>query len=200
MTTKEAQKIIANIYNYFEEQGAGYKTWGKVDIVQIAVKTSGNEYVYSKENVSLANISIADIISGNDKNTLFGKVFNKRKNIEVILITNQTYASQVKEEIPPILDDQAQLLGVTVRVAKNNEAIINALKSRYAAVLPNGNSICIGNNLEDTYVAAQLLEKTSKAFLEAKFLGGAKSINKIEAWLMQQFYQLKYSKEAKKNK
>ncbi|MEZ5054700.1 MAG: hypothetical protein R2807_08095, partial [Chitinophagales bacterium] len=71
---------------------------------------------------------------------------------------------------------------------------------RYAAILPNGDSICLGIHLDDAYVAAQLLEKTSKAFVEAKYLGGAKSINRIEAWLMQQFYQLKYSKEAKKNK
>ena len=200
MTTKDAQKLISNIYDYFEKQGAGYKTWGNVAIVQIAVRVSKNDYIYSKNDADLNNFSDDDIVADNDKETVFGKIFNKKKNIEIILITQQTYASQVKEEISPILDDQAQLLGVTVRVAKNDNNILNALNNRFAAVLPNGNSICIGNNLEDAYVAAQLLEKTSKAFLEAKFLGGAKSINKIEAWLMQQFYQLKYSKEAKKNK
>ena len=92
------------------------------------------------------------------------------------------------------------MLGVTIRVAKDNNGIVKAIKSRFAAVQQNGKSICIGNTLEDAYVAAQLLEKTSKAFIEAKFLGGAKSINKIEAWVMQQFYQFKYSKEAHKNK
>jgi hypothetical protein len=52
--------------------------------------------------------------------------------------------------------------------------------------------------LDDAYIAAQLLEKTSKAFIEAKYLGGAKSINRLEAWAMQMYYQFKYSREAKK--
>jgi hypothetical protein len=120
--------------------------------------------------------------------------------VGVVLITQQRYASKVKKEIPPILDDQAQLLGVSVRVAASPEEIIKALKGRFAAILPDGKSICLGSNIEEAFVAAQLLEKTSKAFIEAEVLGGAKSINRIEAWLMQKFYQLKYSKEAKKIK
>ena len=76
--------------------------------------------------------------------------------------------------------------------------VLNTSNSKYGYKF--GNSICLGSSIDDAYVAAQLLEKTSKAFVLAKYLGGAKSINKIEAWLMQQFYQFKYSKEAKKNK
>jgi hypothetical protein len=60
--------------------------------------------------------------------------------------------------------------------------------------------ICVGANLEKAYVAAQLLGKTSKDFVEAAYSGGAKSINRIEAWLMHKFYMLKYSREAQKNK
>lgn len=200
MTIQEAKNIILNTYKYSEQQSTGYQTWGKVDILQVAVRIDNNQYIYSKEGVGLDNISENEIVIGSDKNTVFGKIFSNRKKITTVLITKQTYASQVKEEIPPILDDQAQLLGVTVRIIKKEENLMCALWNRYAAIFIDGTSICIGNNLEDTYVAAQLLEKTSKAFVEAKVLGGAKSINKIEAFLMQQFYLLKYSKEAKKNK
>jgi ribulose-5-phosphate 4-epimerase/fuculose-1-phosphate aldolase len=115
-------------------------------------------------------------------------------------VTQQQYAAQVKEEIPPILDDQAQLLGVTVRIAKTDADLLKALSGRYAAIGSNGISTCIGSSIEDAYVAAQLLEKTAKVFVEAKALGGAIPINRIEAWFMQQYYQLKYSKEAGKNK
>jgi hypothetical protein len=45
-----------------------------------------------------------------------------------------------------------------------------------------------------------VLEKACKAFIEAEFLGGAKSINKFEAWIMHQVYIKKYSKMAEKNK
>ncbi|MEZ5036216.1 MAG: hypothetical protein R2760_01875 [Chitinophagales bacterium] len=200
MTSLEAKNIILETYNYTTQQSAGYQTWGKVDILQIAVRINQKEYAFSKDCKNLKSITENDIIISNDKTNLFGKLFHNKKKIEVILITKQTYAAQVKEEIPPILDDQAQLLGVSIRIAKNENNLSTALCSRYAAIFGDGRSICVGTNLEDAYVAAQLLEKTSKAFVEAKVLGGAKSINKIEAWLMQQFYQLKYSKEAKKNK
>jgi ribulose-5-phosphate 4-epimerase/fuculose-1-phosphate aldolase len=198
--SKEAIQTILTAADYFKIQSAGYKTWGKVEFLQIAIRQPNNQYLLTDASKALSEIKENDIQLLNDTHSIFGQLFSKRKNINVILITKQEYASQVKEEIPPILDDQAQLLGVTIRVAKNDAAILHSTNNRFASILPNQQSICIGATLEDAFVAAQLLEKTSKAFVEAKVLGGAKSINKIEAWLMQKFYQFKYSKEASKNK
>jgi ribulose-5-phosphate 4-epimerase/fuculose-1-phosphate aldolase len=196
-----AEDIILNAGNYFEQVSSGYKTWGHVKVVQVAVRTGKQSYICSIPGKPIETWSHEDVLSkATTSSDLLGRIFAKRKDVQVILLTEQEYAAQVKETIPPILDDQAQLLGVTVRVAKGIDDITHALSGRFAAVMVNGRSICVGANLEDAYVAAQLLEKTSKAFIEAKALGGVKSINKIEAWLMQKFYQLKYSKEASKNK
>ena len=199
MNKQEAIQLLLNAADFFEQQSAAYKSWGKVDVLQIAMRLENNEILTTAKNKVLSSLIAEDIVVA-DYDSILSKIFSKRKKVQVILITQQEFASQVKEEIPPILDDQAQLLGVTVRVAKNDDDIIHSLSGRFASILLNGNSICLGNSIDDAYVAAQLLEKTSKAFIEAKYLGGAKSINKIEAWLMQQFYQFKYSKEAKKNR
>jgi len=199
MNKQEAIQILLSAAHYFEQQSAGYKSWGKVQVLQIAIRLDDNKILITNKNVVIDALTIRDINEENG-HTIFHQLFNKRKKVKVIFITKQEYASQVKEEIPPILDDQAQLLGVSIRVAKNENDITHALNGRFAAVLNDGTSICLGSSLDDAYVAAQLLEKTSKAFIEAKYLGGAKSINRIEAWLMQKFYQFKYSKEAKKNK
>jgi L-fuculose-phosphate aldolase len=199
MNKQEAIQLLLKAADFFEQQSAGYKSWGKVEVLQIAMRLDNNEIITTPKNKALSSLTAQDFVVA-DTDTVFSKIFSKRKKVQVILITQQEFASQVKEEIPPILDDQAQLLGVTVRIAKNDDDIIDSLNGRFASVLLNGNSICLGNSIDDAYVAAQLLEKTSKAFVLAKYLGGAKSINKIEAWLMQQFYQFKYSKEAKKNK
>ena len=199
MNKQEAIQLLLKAADFFEQQSAGYKSWGKVEVLQIAMRLDNNEIITTPKNKALSSLTAQDIVVA-AHDTVFSKIFSKRKKVQVVLITQQEFASQVKEEIPPILDDQAQLLGVTVRIAKNDDDIIDSLNGRFASVLLNGNSICLGNSIDDAYVAAQLLEKTSKAFVLAKYLGGAKSINKIEAWLMQQFYQFKYSKEAKKNK
>ena len=199
MNKQEAIQLLLKAADFFKQQSAGYKSWGKVEVLQIAMRLDNNEIITTPKNKALSSLTAQDFVVA-DTDTVFSKIFSKRKKVQVVLITQQEFASQVKEEIPPILDDQAQLLGVTVRIAKNDDDIIDSLNGRFASVLLNGNSICLGNSIDDAYVAAQLLEKTSKAFVLAKYLGGAKSINKIEAWLMQQFYQFKYSKEAKKNK
>lgn len=192
-----ALEKLKTVFAYCHKQAQFYTSWGHVDILQIAIKENDGTIFFTKENSNLSSLNNDEVIQDKETTSLFSQIFQSRKNINCIFITRQEYASQIKAEIPPILDDQAQLLGVSIRVAKNEKEILRALKNRFAAILPDGNSICIGVNYEDAYVAAQLLEKTSKAFIEAQYAGGAKSINKIEAWLMQKFYQLKYAKQAK---
>jgi L-fuculose-phosphate aldolase len=48
--------------------------------------------------------------------------------------------------------------------------------------------------MEEAFTCTFVLEKTCKAFIEAEFLGGAKTINKFEAQLMRQYYLRKYGK------
>jgi ribulose-5-phosphate 4-epimerase/fuculose-1-phosphate aldolase len=200
MNLAEATQAIQNAAAYFERQGAGYQNWGRVEVLQIAIKISATEFVASNENKSLQGIKASDITCVNNPGNIFQQIFKDRKNVQVILITQQQYASEITREIPPILDDQAQLLGVSVRVAQTEAGILKALNGRYAAIIPGRKSICLGAGMDEAYVAAQLLEKAAKTYIEAAALGGAKPINRIEAWLMQQYYQFKYSKEASKNR
>jgi L-fuculose-phosphate aldolase len=199
MTMEEGMQQLLGAHQFFDKEGAGYTSWGKVSVLQIALRISDTEFLMTNVDKTVAQIIKDDIHVVSKQDHLFQQIFSKRKKINVILITQQQYAAQVKEEIPAILDDQAQLLGVSIRVVNPRE-LAQGLQGRFATVLTDGKSVCIGSSIDDAYVAAQLLEKTSKVFLEAKYLGGAKPINKIEAWFMQQYYQLKYSKEAVKNK
>jgi ribulose-5-phosphate 4-epimerase/fuculose-1-phosphate aldolase len=202
-TKQELMNFAAGI----DQIGEGYESWGAVSIQRIAVR-DGNDILITSAGATLSSLNENDIVRLNDsaEDKLIGAVFAKRKKINSLIITQQEYGSSIREEIPPILDDQAQLLGVSVRVADVSNAAkavsktIAALSSRYAAVCSDGRCICIGGSLDDAYIAAQLLEKTSKAWQEAKYLGGAKSINRFEAWAMQMYYQFKYAKEAKKNR
>jgi len=199
MNKAKAIETILHLHAFLTQHQQGYNTWGKVEVVEIAIRVEEGGYVFASNKTDWQFIKAEDIVYHRNENPTFQNIFNARKKIQVVLKTQQQFASQVKEEIPPILDDQAQLLGVTVRLANAEQNITKALNNRFAANVIDGTSFCIGNTLEDAYVAAQLLEKTSKVFVEAKVLGGAKPINKIEAWFMQQYYLLKYSKEAEKN-
>jgi ribulose-5-phosphate 4-epimerase/fuculose-1-phosphate aldolase len=199
MTRQEAQNLLLSIPDFFAKHGAGYSSWGNVTVRQAAVRFNQNQFLFfSFFDHQAATEKEVQVNPKEQKN--IAALFARRKKIDVILITAQLYAAQVQEEIPPILDDQAQLLGVSVRVAKAERDVEKALNGRFAAILPDQTSICLGHSLDDAFVAAQLLEKTAKVFVEAKALGGAKPINRFEAWVMQKYYQFKYSKEANKNR
>jgi len=96
----------------------------------------------------------------------------------------------------------AQIIGPSVKVAEyalpNTKKIVRntlkALAGRNAALMANHGAICIGRNMDEAFLVCQVLEKACKAFIEAEFLGGAKSINKLEAWIMHEYYLRKYSK------
>ena len=195
---------LVSFVSQIDTVGAGYKSWGDVSIQRIAVRDGSSIFDSQIDNPSSKfNTESSRNI---EEDRIIASIFSKRKNINCVMITRQEYASTVNEEIPPILDDQAQLLGVSIRVADvSNEKkavprVLKALSSRFAAVCSDGRCICIGGTVDDAYIAAQLLEKTSKAYLEARWLGGAKSINRLEAWAMQMYFQFKYAKEAKKNR
>lgn len=198
--------IILKAIRNFEELHTGYVTWGQVQLLCLAVRNmKGNIFITnpSKEinNILVPEDIFCDINSENKYIDYASNIFHSRKNISCILFSKHEYGSNIKKEIPPILDDQAQLLGVSIKIAKPNaKAIVAALRSRYAAITEDGLCISLGSTIEDTYVAAQLLEKTSKCYTEAQKIGGAKTINCVEAWLMQQFYLFKYSKAAENNR
>lgn len=120
---------------------------------------------------------------------------------------NASIVSATGKKIPAILDDQAQILGASVRLAKYapsasseiTKNTIKALKNRMAALMSNHGAVCIGRDLEEAFVACQILEKTSKAFIDSQILGGAKTIKKQEAKRLHKDYLKNYSKQMTNN-
>jgi L-fuculose-phosphate aldolase len=201
------------------KEGLVSRTWGnisiRVDETYMLITPSGREYesLTGKDIilVNYINSTYEGEIKPSSEKELHCEIYRTRKNINAVIHTHQMNASTVAaahREVPPILDDQAQILGPSVRVAeyalpstkKLVKKTIKALEGRMAALLANHGAVCIGRDLEEAFVACQVLEKACKAFIEAEFLGGAKSIGKFDAVLMHQFYLRKYSSNLKKNK
>ncbi len=201
------------------EEGLVARTWGNVscrlDDERFVVTPSGRTYEeLTPEEMVVVNLKTGDYegsIKPSSEGKVHAEIFRTRKDVGAVIHTHQTNASVVaaaRREVPPILDDQVQLLGPTVRVAdyalpstkKMMRACVKALKGRNAALMANHGAICVGRTIDDAFVACVVLEKACKAFIEAEFLGGAKSINIFEAHLMHQFYLRKYSKQKTKNR
>jgi len=194
-------------------------TWGnlsaKLDENYMVITPSGRRY----EDLTIDDIVMINYRTGkyfgtinpSSEQELHCEIYRSRKNIRAVIHTHQPNASTVaaaRREVPPILDDMAQIIGPGVRVADyalpSTKSIvrktIKALSGRMAALMANHGAVCIGRDINEAFLACQVLEKACKSFIEAEFLGGAKPINKIEAHLMHQFYLRKYSTLDRKNR
>jgi len=198
-------------------EGLVSRTWGNVSI-----RVDENYMLITPSGRTYDDMTINDIVMVNyhtskyegdikpsSEKELHCEIYRTRKEINAVIHTHQMNASTVaaaRREVPPILDDMAQIIGPTVRCAEyalpNTKKIVRktvkALEGRYAALMANHGAVCIGRDLKEAFVVCQVLEKACKAFIEAEFLGGAKGINIFEAHLMHQFYLRKYSKQKKK--
>ncbi|MFM1918651.1 MAG: hypothetical protein RLZZ303_285 [Candidatus Hydrogenedentota bacterium] len=201
------------------KEGLVAGTWGNVSVrlddERYVITPSGREYEELRpEDMVIVNYQTGKFegdIKPSSERKVHAELYRTRSDVGAVIHTHQTNASVVaaaRREVPPILDDQVQILGPTVRVAdyalpstqKMVRTCVKALKGRNAALMANHGAICVGRTLDEAFVACVVLEKACKAFIEAEFLGGAKTINIFEAHLMHQFYIRKYSKENVRNR
>jgi L-fuculose-phosphate aldolase len=215
-TIEEIKKLVCDSGKRLLAEGFVSGSWGniscRIDDATMAITPSGREYETMEPEdiviVSYLDHSYQGDLKPSSEFKLHTEIYRTRKNIDAVIHTHQMNASTVaaaRRDVPPILDDMAQIIGPTVRCADyalpNTKKIVRktvrALKGRYAALMANHGAVCVGRDMNEAFVVCQVLEKACKAFIEAEFIGGAKGINKFEAHLMHQFYLRKYSKQKK---
>ena len=217
MSETEIKNIVCQTGKQLLKDGLVVRTWGNVshrlDEEYMVITPSGKLYDQLEADdmvvVHLKTFKAAGKHKPSSEFKMHAGIYLSRKNIHAIIHTHQVNASVVaacRREVPPIFDDQVQLIGPTVRVTdyalsntkKIVRKVVKALEGRNAALIANHGAVCIGRDMEEANAVALLLEKTCKAFIEGEFLGQVKTINKFQAWVMHNFYLSKYSKEAKK--
>ncbi|MCB2208061.1 MAG: class II aldolase/adducin family protein [Bacteroidetes bacterium] len=217
MSETEIKNIVCQTGKQLLKEGLVVRTWGNVshrlDEEYMVITPSGKVYDQLEADdmvvVHLKTFEAAGKHKPSSEFKMHAGIYLGRKNINAIIHTHQVNASVVaacRREVPPIFDDQVQLIGPSVRVtdyAMSNtrkivRKVIKALAGRNAALIANHGAVCIGRDMDEAYTVALLLEKTCKAFIEGEFLGQVKTIHKFQAWVMHNLYLSKYSKEAKK--
>ena len=143
--------------------------------------------------------------------SLHRAVYRKFKETGAIVHTvepNTMTSSRAGKTVYPLLDDLAQIVGPTTRVARYSEpvdagiraSVVKGLKKRSAVLLSGGGALCMGANLDEAHAVCQVLMKGCKCFIETEFLGGGIRINPVETRLMRLVYLIKYSKQNVKNR
>lgn len=138
-------------------------------------------------------------------------IYNAREDINCVIHSKKpeiVSASQIGGTFKPLLDDFAQLVGVTLKTGEYNPAntiktakkVVRKLKGRNAVLVKDNGAICAAGNKYDAEAVEMVLEKEMRTDAAAKLFGGSKYINPVEALVMRVVYKTKYSKKTDTNK
>lgn len=201
-------KVIAQIRDYALKLHDGIA----LEDVVIAVRIDDTQYAATNPGACLSDISECDVVcfditTADSTNGLVHTVFCHNAKTQIVLRAKSPYCAALAQScrrIPPVLDDMAQIVGVYAQVvdASDETALRKALAKGSACIVKTADHgvglIAAGTNTAHVTAALLVLEKSAKVFVEAQLLGGAKPINRFEAWLMHQVYMKKYSQMERK--
>ena len=162
--------------------------------------------------ITRIDIETGDIIAGDANNEsieLHRAVYKKRTDVNFISHSKDPYTvacSKMGKTMRPLIDDFAQIVGVTVKSAKydpNNslatsKKVVKKLKGRNAVLLENNGALCVAGSEYDAGAIEFITNKGAKIQISAQMFEKVEPINPLETRIMRLVYKLKYSKQAGK--
>jgi L-fuculose-phosphate aldolase len=210
----EARELIRAAGVVLVNEGLVQGTWGNLSMRLpsglMAITPTGTDYLgMRREDIVIVDLETGEARGGkpSSERALHAEIYKRRPEVEAVIHTHSMSASTVaaaRREVPPILDDLAQIVGPSLRVAdyalpgtpRMRKTVLRALRGRMAALMANHGAIALGRSMDEALVCARILEKGCRAFVESEFLGGAVPIGGVEARLMHEVYLRKYSKKS----
>lgn len=134
------------------------------------------------------------------------EIYKNFPEARAIVHTHSIYASALAaahRDLPPIMEDLAQITGGAVRcteytIAGTKELGQKAVEAmeggRSAALLANHGAVCWGRNMKEALAAAQILEKGAQIYYVARSFGTPFPLNEKTVATLHDFYLNHYSK------
>lgn len=170
------------------------------ETVAAALRANGGGY-YCAELRGGAGTS--DILvqerSMDGENDPVSAVFLQKPEVMAVLMLLGVYALEASKTLKKLtaeLDDMAQIVGLTARVAKDRSpaALKRGLHGRNSCFVKDRGMLTTGRSATEAVTGAILLEKAAMTHITAKKIGGAKRVPFFSAALMHFVYQNKYSR------
>lgn len=165
-----------------------------------AIRGDENEYFLAllKYEAGTYEAAIAPKLL-NDITDPFASAFLEKPDAQVILLLAGDYAKKIAGTVRTLraeLDDMAQIVGLTARVALSltPKEVKRCLRRRNSCFVRGSGMFITGRSQTEAVTGAILLEKAAMTHLLAQKIGGAKRVPLLSAALMHWIYQKKYSK------
>ncbi|HWQ06232.1 MAG TPA: class II aldolase/adducin family protein [Feifaniaceae bacterium] len=193
MTKSEAAKVFVEIQAQLQHEGLLEENQG---VVKAALRGDEGEIFFAE--LAGANMTMQEISTGEEQEPFF-HAFYVKPEAKALLLLRGTYAQQIAASMRALtaeLDDMAQIVGLTARVAQSltTDEIYRSLRGRNSCFVKDEGMLITGRSISEAMTGAILLEKAAMTHLLAMKIGGAKRVPLFSAALMHFIYQKKYSK------
>jgi L-fuculose-phosphate aldolase len=139
-------------------------------------------------------------------------LYASRKDVNCIIHTVSPWvlaSSMAGLSVPAMLDDAAQIIGVSARVYAPppgfgsgrvkrymyTKKFLRAIRGRDAVLLKDSGALCAGSDAAEAFAVCRILEKNCRCFIESSIIGGGRALAFFEAAKMRRIYKRSYSKE-----
>lgn len=189
------------------KSGLTVETWGNISVRDpktglFYLTPSGMPY----DQIVPEDVVVMDkdmnIVEGNRKPTIEYSmhigIMNKRPDINAVVHTHpvdsQVFAC-LRQDIPPVIDEAAQLLGGTVKCAEYAlpgspelaANVIEALGDGVACLMANHGAVCAGADMDAAFKVSTVLEMTSKIYYKALAIGKPVVLDEKDVLFMKDF-------------
>lgn len=187
--------------------GLTVETWGN-----ISVRDPETGYVYLTPSGMPYNTIVEDdiVVMDIDGNRIEGErkptiehamhlgIMRNRPDVNAVVHTHPVYSqvfALLHENIPPVIDEAAQILGDEVRVTEyalpgSPEMAENAIKTLgndAACLLANHGAVAVGKDMDAAFRVCTILEMTSQIYYMARCIGEPKHIDADKVAFMKDF-------------
>lgn len=189
------------------KSGLTVETWGNISIKDpetglIYLTPSGMDYDIIKPDDIIVMDHEMNIVEGERKPTIeYGmhvRIMNARPDVHAVIHTHpvdsQVFAC-LHRDIPPIIDEAAQLLGGTVKCAEYAlpgsdelaDNVVSALGDGAACMMANHGAVCVGKDMDSAFRVCTVLEMTAKIYHKALAIGEPEAIDDEKVSFMNDF-------------
>ncbi|MCR5484263.1 MAG: class II aldolase/adducin family protein [Clostridiales bacterium] len=190
----EAFKIALSLEKLCEE-----KLIGRINTITSAY--DGEAFVSEKKDGKIF-VDGTDETEPSRELDIHKAIYSSHPNVTNIVHDTDPYAvkcSNEKKKLKPMLDDFAQLVGISLKTASDNDDDIKKKsKGRNAVLVKGRGAYCFASTADDAKAVEIILNKGCKTEIEAPMLGKTKKIGIIDSVLMRVVYLKKYSKQIEK--
>lgn len=173
--------------------GMTVETWGNLSVRdeetgRVYLTPSGMDYSKISESDVVVCDADGNIVEGHRKPTiekdLHLEIYKRRKDVNAIVHTHPIYStvfSCMGEDIPPIIDEAAQVLMGACRRAdyalpgtmELAENCVNALgDTAMSCLLQSHGAVCVGKDMNAAFKVARVLEMTAEIYYRIRATGG----------------------------